>query len=120
MKQIPFHLNRSPDKSERWHSKSLTSLLRHIMWVLFDVKFLLFCIVNCSEKKIIKLKLKNVNKIAKSSLNNIFQDSSIKILSQKLTHDRSCISPYLELCRMKSSYTCDKSDGFSECVLHNE
>ena len=31
-------------------------------------------------------------KLAKGSLNNIFQDSFNKILSQQLTHDRSYIS----------------------------
>ena len=36
--------------------------------------------------------MKNVIKLAKGSLNNIFQDSSNIILSQQLTHDRSYIS----------------------------
>ena len=39
-----------------------------------------------------KLVLKNVIKLAKGSVNNIFQDSFHKILSQQLTHDRSYIS----------------------------
>ena len=39
----------------------------------------------------IKLVLKNVIKLAKSSLKNIFQDSFHEILSQQLTHDRSYI-----------------------------
>ena len=38
--------------------------------------------------------MKNVDiKLDKGSLNNIFQDSFNKILSQQLTHDRSYISP---------------------------
>ena len=39
-----------------------------------------------------KLVLKNVNKLAKGPLTNIFQDSLNKILSQQLTHDRSYMS----------------------------
>ena len=35
--------------------------------------------------------LKNVIKLAKGMLNNIFQDSFNKMLSQQLTHDRSYI-----------------------------
>ena len=44
------------------------------------------------DKNVIKLVLKNVIKLAKGSLNNIFQDSYNKILSQQLTRDRSYIS----------------------------
>ena len=40
----------------------------------------------------IKLVLKNVIKLAKGSLKNIFQDSFNIISSQQLTHDRSYIS----------------------------
>ena len=40
----------------------------------------------------IKLVLKNVIKLAKGSLNNIFQDSFNKILFQQLSHERSYIS----------------------------
>ena len=36
-------------------------------------------------------KTKNVTKLAKGSLNNIFQDSFNKILCQQLTHDGSYI-----------------------------
>ena len=36
--------------------------------------------------------LKNIIKLAKGLLNNIFQDSFNIILSQQLTHDRSYIS----------------------------
>ena len=36
--------------------------------------------------------LKNIIKLAKDLLNNIFQDSFNIILSQQLTHDRSYIS----------------------------
>ena len=36
--------------------------------------------------------MKNVIKLAKGSLNNIYQDSFNKILSQQLTHDRSYMS----------------------------
>ena len=39
-----------------------------------------------------KLVLKNVIKLAKGSLNNIFQDSFNKILSQQLTHEKSYVS----------------------------
>ena len=39
-----------------------------------------------------KLVLKNVIKLAEGSLNNIFQDSFNKILSEHLIHDRSYIS----------------------------
>ena len=39
--------------------------------------------------KIIQLVLKSVIKLAKGSLNNIFQDSFNMILSQQFTHDRS-------------------------------
>ena len=39
--------------------------------------------------------LKNVIKLAKGSLNNIFQDSFNIILSQQLTHDRSYVSSKL-------------------------
>ena len=42
--------------------------------------------------KFIKLVLKNVIKLAKDSLNNIFKDCFNKILSQQLTHDRSYMS----------------------------
>ena len=35
--------------------------------------------------------MKNVIKLAKGSLNNIFQDSFNRILSQQLTHDKSYI-----------------------------
>ena len=44
------------------------------------------------EIKFIKLVLKYVMKLAKSSLNNIFQNLFNKILSQQLTDDRSYIS----------------------------
>ena len=39
----------------------------------------------------IKLILKSIVNLAKGSLNNTFQDSFDKILSQQLTHDRSYI-----------------------------
>ena len=42
--------------------------------------------------RFIKLVLKKVIKLSKGSVNNIFQDSFNKILSQQLTHDRSYIS----------------------------
>ena len=47
----------------------------------------------------IKLVLTKVNKLAKGSLNNIFQDLFNKILSQQLTHDRS----YMCFQRIESS-----------------
>ena len=43
------------------------------------------------RQNFIKLVPKNVIKFAKGSLINIFQDSFNKILSQQLSHDRSCI-----------------------------
>ena len=59
-----------------------------IRWIqLCDKKNLTF--VDCCDKFLIKLVLKNVIKLAKSSLKIIFQDSFNKILSQQLTHDRS-------------------------------
>ena len=45
-------------------------------------------VIKKKKKKIIKLVLKNVMKLAKSSLDNIFRDSFNKILSQQLIHDR--------------------------------
>ena len=41
------------------------------------------------ENSYLKLSIKNVIKLAKGSLNNIFQDSFNKIKSQQLTHDRA-------------------------------
>ena len=38
--------------------------------------------------------MKNVIKLAKGSLNNIFQDSFNKILSHQLTHDRSFMNVF--------------------------
>ena len=48
--------------------------------------------VDCCNKNFIKLVLKNVIKLSKGSLNNIFQDPFNKILSQQLTHDTFYIS----------------------------
>ena len=71
-----------------------------IRWIqLCDKKNLIF--VECCDKIFIKLVLKNVIKLAKSSLNNTFQDSFNKILSQQLTHDRSYMS--LKFPRFKGS-----------------
>ena len=41
------------------------------------------------DKEFIKLVLEKGIKLAKGSINNIFQDSFYNILSQQLTHDRS-------------------------------
>ena len=60
---------------------------------LCDKKNLTF--VDYWDKFFIKLVLKNVIKLAKGSLNNIFQDSFNKISSQQLTHDRSYMSQQL-------------------------
>ena len=60
---------------------------------LYDQKNLTF--VDCCDKIFITLVLKNVIKLAKGLLNNIFQDSFNKILSQQLTHNRSYISQQL-------------------------
>ena len=49
-------------------------------------------LVDSWDKNYTKLVLKKVIKLAKGSLNNIFQDSFNIILSQQLTHDRSYIS----------------------------
>ena len=77
-----------------------TLFLNLIRWILFcDKKKLTF--VDCCDKKnyetrlkkIMKLVLKNVIKLARGSLNNIFQDESNKILSKQLTHDRSYTLP---------------------------
>ena len=48
--------------------------------------------VDCCDFCFIKLVLKNVIKLDKSSLNNIFQHLFNKILIQQLTHDRSYLS----------------------------
>ena len=67
-----------------------TLFLNLIRWTqLCDKKNLTF--VDCCDKKIIEPVLENIIKLAKGSLNNIFQDSFNKILSQQLTHDRSCL-----------------------------
>ena len=50
--------------------------------------------------------MKNVIKLAKGSLNNIFQDSFNKILSQQITHDRSYISVFDRV-----KLTCDIFDN---------
>ena len=52
----------------------------------------------------IKLVLKNVIKLAKGSLNNIFQDSFNIILSQQFTHDRSYMSQQSTNVRFFLSY----------------
>ena len=57
---------------------------------LCDKKNLTF--VDCWDKNYTKLVLKKVIKLAKGSLNNIFQDSFNIIVSQQLTHDISYIS----------------------------
>ena len=57
---------------------------------LCDKKNLTF--IDSWDKIILNLSWKNVIKLAKGSLNNIFQDSFNIILSQQLTHDRSYIS----------------------------
>ena len=62
---------------------------------LCDKKNLLF--VDCWDKNFIKFVLKNVIKLAKGSLNNIFQDSFNKILSQQLTYDRSYVCCFLRM-----------------------
>ena len=59
-----------------------------IRWIqLCDKKNQTF--LDCCDKIFIKLALKNVIKLAKGSLDNNFQDSFNKILSQQLTPDRS-------------------------------
>ena len=50
--------------------------------------------IDCWDE-IYSLILKNVINLAKGSLNNIFQNSFNKILSQQLTHDRPYISQRL-------------------------
>ena len=57
---------------------------------LCDKKNLTF--VDCWDRILLNSSWKNVIKLAKGSLNNIFQDSFNKFLSQQLTHDRSYIS----------------------------
>ena len=63
------------------------------------------------DKKILfKLVLKHVIKLAKGSVNNIFQDPFNKILSQQSTHHRSYISlPVHTLC--KRDVTCCREEG---------
>ena len=73
-------------------------LFNLIRWIqLCDKKNLTF--VDCCHTILHKLVLKNFIKLAKSSLNNNFQDSFNKIWSQWLTHDRS----YMPQTRRKTS-----------------
>ena len=58
--------------------------------------------VDCCDKSFIKLVLKNVIKLAKGSLNNNFQDSFNKFLSQQLTHDKPYMSITKAYGQMKS------------------
>ena len=62
-----------------------------------------------------KLVLKNVINIAKCSLNNIFQDSFIKISSHQLTCDRSYI-----LIRFKSHKSDSIGEGQTACSVQSD
>ena len=68
-------------------------IARHDQFLLFPQCFQKACIPGASKGVIVrervKLVLNNVFKLAKGSFNNIIQDSFNKILSHKLTHDRS-------------------------------
>ena len=77
-----------------WNGTLSFNLIRWIQ--LCDKKHLTF--IDSCEKKIMKVVLKNVIKLDKGSLKNILQDSFNKILSQKLTHDRSYISSMDVVC----------------------
>ena len=62
-----------------------------IPWIkLCDKKNLTF--VDCCDKILLNSSWKNVIELAKGSLNNVFQGSFHKTLSQQLTHDRSYMS----------------------------
>ena len=67
------------------------------------------------EINFIKLVLKNVIKLAKGSLSNIFQDSFSKILSQQFTHERSYIISTLPVteCTINFSFKADV-EGWSD------
>ena len=64
-------------------------------------------LIQLCDKKNLTLVLKNFTKLAKGSLNNIFQDPFNKNLSQQLTHDRSYISLTLNLTDVHISFIAD-------------
>ena len=65
-----------------------------ICWIqLWDKKNLTF--VDCCNRILLNLSWKNIIKLAKGSLYNIFRDSFNKIWSQQLTHNRFYTSFFL-------------------------
>ena len=95
-----------------------------IRWIqLYDKKNLTF--FDCCYKVLLNSSWKTVIKLAKGSLNNIFQDSFNEILSQQLTHDRFYMSVEMRwnlLFRFSTFYFCSiiifsKMDTKRELIL---
>ena len=89
-----------------------TLIFQFNCWIqLCDKKNLTFA--DCCDRILIKLVLKSFIKLAKGSLNNIFQDLFYKILSQQLTHDRSYMSKKIA---RRQENTCNQHfSTFREC-----